>query len=64
MNIIDCRPEKLVEVRTKLAQARTITAALRLLNEGHQLEAQVQQSLAEVNRLAHGWAYMPPPPLA
>jgi hypothetical protein len=64
VNVIDCRPEKLAQIRARLRAARTLTAAIRLLNEGNALEAQVEQSMAEVNRLAHGWTYAAPPPLA
>lgn len=62
MNIVDC--SKLNAVKARLRKARTITEVARLLNEGRPLEAEIQQSLAEVQRLAHGWTYMPPPLLA
>lgn len=62
MNVVDC--SKLEAVVARLYKANTITAIARLLKEGRPLEQQVQQSLAEVNRTARGWTYMPPPPLA
>jgi len=62
MNVIDCT--KLESVKARLRKATSITAIARLLREGRPLEQQVQQGLAEVNRAAHGWTYLLPPPLA
>lgn len=60
MNIVDCRPERVNRLLPRMALARTFPEAARLLREQRRIEAEVAQGVAEVNRAARGWVFIPP----
>lgn len=63
MAIIDRRIEKLHTLNKNLPCASTFGEWLGLVQEQHALKETLCAELAEVNRLARGWTYIPPPKL-
>lgn len=61
MALIDRRIETLHALDTRIKTASTFGAWLGLLNEQDALRKNLHAEHSEVNRLARGWTYIPPP---
>ncbi len=61
--IVDRRIEEVKRLEAELPQATTFGAWMNLLTERHVLRQELRAEVVEVNRLARGWTYMPPPKL-
>lgn len=59
--IIDCREERLQEIDQQLRHATSMVEVMRLMRQAHAVRTEIAASVAEVQAVAQGWRYMPPP---
>lgn len=63
MSVVDRRVEEVKKLEALLPAASTFDSWMKLLTERHVLRQDLRAEVAEVNRLARGWTYVPPPKL-
>lgn len=58
--IIDTRPALLAHIKSRLSVETSFPIAMRLRQDAHRLERELQPSFEELNRVARGWVFIPP----